>query len=144
MMAETNLESHGSWQKMGAIEPSYNVPGSIPQWKEAVIDRAQSNYETFKNHTSILFWSLGNESYAGDDIEAMNQYFMDQNDGRLIHYEGVSVNRSYEDKISQVESRMYATRMKSDSILIRMQKSHMYYVNICTVWEIPLVEWILT
>lgn len=81
----------------------------IPQWKEAVIDRAQSNYETFKNHTSILFWSLGNESYAGDDIEAMNQYFMDQNDGRLIHYEGVSVNRSYEDKISQVESRMYAT-----------------------------------
>ena len=109
MMAETNLESHGSWQKMGAIEPSYNVPGSIPQWKEAVIDRAQSNYETFKNHTSILFWSLGNESYAGDDIEAMNQYFMDQNDGRLIHYEGVSVNRSYEDKISQVESRMYAT-----------------------------------
>ena len=108
-MAETNLESHGSWQKMGAIEPSYNVPGSIPQWKEAVIDRAQSNYETFKNHTSILFWSLGNESYAGDDIEAMNQYFMDQNDGRLIHYEGVSVNRSYEDKISQVESRMYAT-----------------------------------
>ena len=94
---------------MGAIEPSYNVPGSIPQWKEAVIDRAQSNYETFKNHTSILFWSLGNESYAGDDIEAMNQYFMDQNDGRLIHYEGVSVNRSYEDKISQVESRMYAT-----------------------------------
>ena len=62
MMAETNLESHGSWQKMGAIEPSYNVPGSLPQWKEAVLDRAKSNYETFKNHTSILFWSLGNES----------------------------------------------------------------------------------
>ena len=62
LMAETNLESHGSWQKMGAIEPSYNVPGSLPQWKEAVLDRAKSNYETFKNHTSILFWSLGNES----------------------------------------------------------------------------------
>ncbi len=26
VMAETNLESHGSWQKMGAFEPSYNVP----------------------------------------------------------------------------------------------------------------------
>lgn len=34
--------------KMGAIEPSYNVPGSLPQWKEAVLDRAKSNYETFK------------------------------------------------------------------------------------------------
>ena len=29
-MAETNLESHGSWQKMGAVEPSWNVPGSLP------------------------------------------------------------------------------------------------------------------
>ena len=31
VMAETNLESHGSWQKLGAVEPSCNVPGSIPQ-----------------------------------------------------------------------------------------------------------------
>ena len=109
MMAETNLESHGSWQKLGAIEPSYNVPGSLPQWKEAVLDRAKSNYETFKNHTSILFWSLGNESYAGDNIADMDQYFREKEDGRLVHYEGVSVNRGYENRISQVESRMYAT-----------------------------------
>lgn len=109
MMAETNLESHGSWQKMGAIEPSWNIPGSLPEWKEAVMDRARSNYEIFKNHTSVLFWSLGNESYAGDDIAEMNRYFAEKKDGRLVHYEGVSVNRKYEDKISQVESRMYAT-----------------------------------
>ena len=29
VMDETNLESHGSWQKMGACEPSWNVPGSL-------------------------------------------------------------------------------------------------------------------
>ena len=108
VMAETNLESHGSWQKLGAVEPSWNVPGSVPQWREAVVDRARSNYETFKNHTSILFWSLGNESYAGDDIEAMNRFFKDKNDGRLVHYEGSFHNRAYEDTISDVESRMYA------------------------------------
>jgi len=34
---------------------------------------------------------------------------MQQEDGRLVHYEGVSVNRKYEDEISQIESRMYAT-----------------------------------
>lgn len=56
VMAETNLESHGSWQKMGQVEPSYNVPGSLPQWKAAVVDQARTNYETLKNHTSILFW----------------------------------------------------------------------------------------
>ena len=108
VMAETNLESHGSFQKLGAIEPSCNVPGSIPQWKEAVLDRARNNFETFKNHTSVLFWSLGNESYAGDDIEAMNVYFADKKDGRLVHYESSYYNRAYEDTISDLETRMYA------------------------------------
>ena len=108
VMAECNLESHGSFQKLGAIEPSCNVPGSIPQWKEAVLDRARTSFETFKNHTSILFWSLGNESYAGDDIEAMNAYFKDKKDGRLVHYESSYYNRAYEDTISDIESRMYA------------------------------------
>ena len=108
VMAETNLESHGSFQKLGAIEPSCNVPGSIPQWRDAVLDRAKNNFETFKNHTSILFWSLGNESYAGDDIEAMNVYFAEKKDGRLVHYESSYYNRAYEDTISDFETRMYA------------------------------------
>ena len=108
VMAETNLESHGSFQKLGAIEPSCNVPGSIPQWKDAVLERAKNNFETFKNHTSILFWSLGNESYAGDDIEAMNVYFAEKQDGRLVHYESSYYNRAYEDTISDFETRMYA------------------------------------
>ena len=108
VMAETNLESHGTFQKLGAIEPSCNVPGSIPQWREVVLDRAISNFETFKNHTSVLFWSLGNESYAGDDLGAMNTYFKEKRDGRLVHYESSFYNRAYEDTISDVESRMYA------------------------------------
>ena len=108
VMAETNLESHGSFQKLGAIEPSCNVPESIPQWRDAVLERAKNNFETFKNHTSILFWSLGNESYAGDDIEAMNVYFAEKKDGRLVHYESSYYNRAYEDTISDFETRMYA------------------------------------
>ena len=108
LMAEAQPESHGSWQKMGVCEPSWNVPGSLPQWKEAVLDRVKSNFELFKNHVSILFWSLGNESYAGGNIEAMNRYLKEKRDGRLVHYEGVFHNRAYEDTVSDVESRMYA------------------------------------
>ena len=108
VMAETNLESHGSFQKLGDIEPSWNVPGSVSAWKEVVVDRARTNFETFKNHTSILFWSLGNESYAGDDIEAMNVFFKQKDSSRLVHYEGSFHNRAYEDTISDMESRMYA------------------------------------
>lgn len=108
LMAEANLESHGSWQKMGQVEPSWNVPGSLSRWKEAVMDRIKSNFELFKNHPSVLFWSLGNESYAGDVLQSANAWLKEKDDSRLVHYEGVFHNRSYEDTISDVESRMYA------------------------------------
>ena len=107
MMAENNLESHATWQKMGAIEPSYNVPGSVPQWRDVVVDRARTNYEIFKNHPSILFWSLGNESYAGDNIVKMNEFYKKHDDSRLVHYEGVCHTPEYRDRISDVESWMY-------------------------------------
>lgn len=108
VMSETNLESHGSWQKAGGIEPSWNVPGSFPEWKEAVLDRARTNFEIFKNHPSILFWSLGNESYAEENIAQMNDYFKEKDSSRLVHYEGVVHKRIFEDRISDMESRMYA------------------------------------
>ncbi len=108
VMSETNLESHGSWQKMNEAEPSWNVPGSSMQWEGAAMDRAVSHFETLKNHPSIIFWSLGNESYAGDVFKKMNAYFKEMDPGRLTHYEGVYWNRAYEDEISDVESQMYA------------------------------------
>lgn len=104
---ETNLESHGSWQKLGECEPSWNVPGSIPEWKECVVDRAKSMLERDKNHASILIWSCGNESYAGEDILAMTEFFHNRDSSRLVHYEGVFWNRDF-DAISDMESRMYA------------------------------------
>ena len=117
LMAETNLESHGSWQKMGAVEPSWNVPGSLPQWREAVMDRARSNFEVFKNHTSVLFWSLGNESYAGDNLLEMHRFFKEADPGRPVHYEGVFHNRAYEDGISDMESQMYAPPERVEAYL---------------------------
>lgn len=108
LMDETNLESHGSWQKLGKVEPSWNVPGSLPQWEGCVVDRARSLFERDKNHVSVLFWSCGNESYAGSCIRAMANFFRSRDDSRLVHYEGVFHNRAFDD-ISDVESRMYAT-----------------------------------
>lgn len=117
MMAENNLETHATWQKMGQDEPSFNVPGSIPQWKEVVVDRARTNYETFKNHTAILFWSLGNESYAGDNLAAMQEFYKDHDDSRLVHYEGVVHTPAYRDRISDFESWMYLPPKKVEEYL---------------------------
>ena len=108
MMDETNLETHGSWQKDGiGVDASWNIPGSLPQWRDAVVDRANSMFQRDKNHVSILFWSCGNESYAGQDILDMANFFRAQDPSRVVHYEGVFWCREFND-CSDVESRMYA------------------------------------
>ena len=107
VMDEANLESHGSWQKRDGIDPAWNVPGSLPEWRECVVDRARSMFERDKNHVSILFWSCGNESYAGEDILAMADFLRASDPSRIVHYEGVYNCRAF-DRISDVESRMYA------------------------------------
>ena len=125
LMDETNLEAHGSWQKdalADSIEPSWNVPGSLPEWRDVVLDRAKSMFERDKNHVSILFWSCGNEAFCGSNIVAMADFFRSADPGRLVHYEGVYFTRGVAngtptsphwkpewEKSSDMESRMYAT-----------------------------------
>jgi beta-galactosidase len=116
LIDETNLESHGSWQKMGQCEPSWNIPGSLPEWQDVVLDRATSMLERDKNHPSVIIWSCGNESYAGEDIYKMSEYFRKADPSRLVHYEGVFWNREYE-KTSDMESRMYAKAAEIEEYL---------------------------
>jgi beta-galactosidase len=104
---EMNLETHGSWQKMGAVEPSWNIPRSNPEWQDIVMDRAISLYERDKNHPSVIIWSLGNESYVGDVLVNVARYFRTVDPGRLVHYEGVFYDRAFTEA-SDMESRMYA------------------------------------
>lgn len=122
MMAENNLESHGTWQKLGQVEATSNVPGSIPEWREVVVDRARSNYETFKNHTAILFWSLGNESYAGSNIAAMNKLYKDHDSSRFTHYEGVFHAPEFKKEISDLESCMYLPPKEAEEYLQNPKK----------------------
>lgn len=104
---EANVESHGTWQKMGAVDPEYAVPDGKPEWLECVIDRAKSMLERDKNHPSIIIWSCGNESYGGENLYKMSEYFRTRDNTRLVHYEGVFHDRRFNDT-SDMESRMYA------------------------------------
>lgn len=104
---EANLETHGTWQKMGAIICDENTtPNDKEEWLGAVLDRANSMLQRDKNHPSILIWSCGNESYGGKDIYEMSELFHRLDDTRLVHYEGVCNDRRYNDT-SDMESRMY-------------------------------------
>ncbi len=106
LIDESNLESHGSWMKMGKVEPSWAVPADLPQWRAACLDRAANMLERDKNHASVLFWSCGNESFGVANIHAMAEYFRRRDPNRPVHYEGIFCDRRYPDT-SDVESRMY-------------------------------------
>ena len=107
LIDETNLESHGSWDVAERTKDyTYIVPHDKPEWLDMMLDRANSMYQRDKNHPSILIWSCGNESFGGKDIFEMSQFFRREDPTRLVHYEGVFHDRSYNDT-SDMESQMY-------------------------------------
>ena len=107
MIDETNLESHGSWDVAEMTKDfTYTVPHNKPEWLEMMLDRANSMYQRDKNHPAILIWSCGNESFGGKDIFEMSQLFHREDPTRLVHYEGLFHDRSYNDT-SDMESQMY-------------------------------------
>ncbi|WP_078544773.1 glycoside hydrolase family 2 TIM barrel-domain containing protein [Litchfieldia alkalitelluris] len=102
---EVNLETHGTW-KYGQQEEEGAIPGSKPEWKGNVLDRSNSMYQRDKNHPSIVIWSLGNESFGGENFIHMRDFFKENDPGRVVHYEGTFHFRKY-DEASEIESVMY-------------------------------------
>lgn len=110
MIAENNLESHGTFEAFfkGKVSAKAIVPKDHDEWLKMMLDRVTSCYETCKNHPSILIWSCGNESFGGKVIFEMSQLFRKLDPYRLVHYEGILHDRSYPDT-SDMESQMYTS-----------------------------------
>ncbi|MCM1040444.1 MAG: DUF4981 domain-containing protein [Ruminococcus sp.] len=108
MIAECNMETHGTWDVYlrGLADKSYVLPGEHEEWEGMMLDRVNSCYQRDKNHPAIVLWSCGNESFGGRTIYKMSELFRSLDDTRLVHYEGIAVDRSYPDT-SDMESRMY-------------------------------------
>ncbi len=108
MIAENNMESHGSWEPIlrGEVSMEDVVPGDRKEWEPMMMDRVNSCYQRDKNHPAILIWSCGNESFGGSVIYEMSQLFRELDDTRLVHYEGVFNDRRYNGS-SDMESQMY-------------------------------------
>ncbi len=111
---EVNLETHGTWSEM--YDPKHIIPNDRPEWKKNLLDRANSMYERDKNHSSILIWSCGNESYGGEDIYEMSEYLRKKDPSRLVHYEGVHNDPRYPDT-TDIYSEMYTPASEIESFL---------------------------
>ena len=110
MIAENNLESHGSWDAAmhGSLPKDTIVPGDNMDWEPMMLDRVNSCYQRDKNHPAVLIWSVGNESYGGKVIFDMSEKFRALDPYRLVHYEGIFNDRRYE-ATSDMESQMYTS-----------------------------------
>lgn len=104
---EVNLETHGTWQvSEDVFDINKVLPNDNPDFRNAVLDRARSLYERDKNHSCVLIWSCGNESYGGKTLYEMSEYFRETDPRRLVHYEGIFHDRRFNDT-SDIESQMY-------------------------------------
>lgn len=98
---EANVESHGLWAN------GYYV-GEKSEWKQAIVERNVNMLLRDKNHPSIVYWSMGNESGWGANFDAAYEE-MKKTDPqkRPVHYE--SQNPTYAKVLSRYDiiSQMY-------------------------------------
>lgn len=80
LVCEANVESHG----MGYGEQTL---AKEPSYAKAHLERNQRMVEAFKNHPSIIFWSLGNEAGDGPNFEACYKWIKNRDHSRPVQYE---------------------------------------------------------
>ena len=97
VISEADLETHGFLAGNKEL-----CPAKLPLWEKAFLDRMERMVETRKNHACIILWSLGNESFYGENHKKMYDWTKARDPGRLVHYES-----DYEGKSVDVISRMY-------------------------------------
>jgi len=77
LVAEANAESHGY----------YGVIDHEPRFEKMVVDRNVANVENFKNHPSVVIWSLGNECGGGSNFRSALKAIEKLDKTRPTHYE---------------------------------------------------------
>jgi beta-galactosidase len=95
LVAEANIECHGNSGKFD----------EEPRMKAAIIDRNTANTENFKNHPSVIIWSLGNENgRGGSNFRAAMAAVKAIDNTRPVHYEGFGIGKN---NPADLDSRMY-------------------------------------
>ena len=93
--AEANVEGH---------EPDYgeNGLGRFPEWEHSIVERNLRHVAFYRNHPSVVMWSMGNETGHGVCFKSAIRQVKDMDPSRPVHWQ-----RGNPD--ADVDSRMYAT-----------------------------------
>ena len=110
--AEADIESHGVCAFYGADK--LNPFGLIAQderFADAILDRVQRSVIRDKNRTSVIIWSLGNESGYGENFENAGRWVKQYDPSRPVHYESsIHETLGHKNDVSMLDvySTMYA------------------------------------
>ena len=96
VVCEANIESHGS----GYGEKSYSRK---PAYEQTHVERGVNMVKTFRNHPSVIFWSMGNEAGPGPNFAAEYKAMRALDATRPIQYEGLQ-----DSEWSDIKCPMYA------------------------------------
>jgi len=97
LVAEANCECHGYDRRFD----------EEPTMKAAIIDRNVANVENFKNHPSVIIWSLGNEcGGVGSNFVAALKTVKAIDPTRFVHYERFGTGKN---NPADLDGRMYGT-----------------------------------
>ena len=110
VVLETDVESHGFLRRLPNVAYCYDIesnawPGTIAEWKHEHIERMERMVEYYKNHGSVIMWSIGNESGHGSNHLEMIRWTRKRDGSRLIH--SADASRKGQIHNADVYSRMY-------------------------------------
>lgn len=112
VVGEADLEGHGC---TSIYDGTYDIFGQLAQdeqFYDAFLDRIQRCVIRDKNRTSIVIWSLGNETGYGEAFELALEWLKKYDASRLTHYESSiweSLGHKNDTSLLNVYSDMYAT-----------------------------------
>lgn len=121
LVCEANIESHG----MGYGDKTL---AKVPAYAQAHLERNQRMVEAFKNHPSIIFWSLGNEAGDGPNFEACYRWIKERDHSRAVQYERAG-EAAHTDIVCPMYARLgwmesYAKNEKKNRPLILCEYAH--------------------
>ena len=85
LTAEANLESHGMGYGEGTLAKRVD-------FEKMHLERNQGNVMSFKNHPSVIVWSLGNEAGYGPNFEKAYDWIKATDKTRPVQYEQAGQN----------------------------------------------------
>jgi len=116
LVAEANMEYHGYDRKFD----------EEPTMKAAIVDRNVANVENFKNHPSVIIWSLGNEGgIGGTNVRAALSAIKAIDSTRFTHYERFGTGKN---NPTDLDGRMYGTAEEYANVARNKELTKPFYI----------------